>query len=137
MSSPLLSQHLLSASLCTHNNVTQVMHLLGVFNMNSDNHQDWTKTLFRPHSLYPDLSRLCPDPFQMACRVHLKCVYSDQFWWDFASLLTRDFICELTDGCKMEKIMREKNCSGCLVFALMGIGKLTVLKLCHTTKHNM
>lgn len=108
--------------------------------MNGDNHHGWTKALFRPNSLHPDISRLCPDPFQMACRVHLKCVSSDQFWWDFASLLTCDFICGDADCCQTGKKSSEERTPAALcclqwdfkMFSeLTGTGKLTVSKLCH------
>lgn len=75
----------------------------GVFSLSSDIHPEWTKTLFRPNSLYPDISRLWPDQFQMDCRVHLKCVSSEQFWWDFASLFTSDCSCGETDHSKQIK----------------------------------
>lgn len=116
----------------------------GVFSMNSDNHHDWTKPLFRPNSLYPDVSRLCPDPFQMACRVHLKCVSSDQFWWDLASLLTCDFICGDTGCCKTEeKTSSDKTTTVAIwcfqfdfkMFSESCIGKSAVLKFCHLYAH--
>lgn len=76
----------------------------GAFSMNSDINHEWTKALLRPNGLYPDTSRLWPDRFKMDCRVHLKCVSSERFWWDFASLLTSDFICGETGRCKTERI---------------------------------
>lgn len=113
-----------------------------VFSMCSDNHHEWTKTLFRLNSLHPHLSRLFPDPCQMACRVHLKCVSCDQ-WWDFVSLLTCDFICR-GNWLQTAKQVREKKRRGLLwVFAISnqmlcekfskwaGMGRWPVLKLCH------
>ena len=113
----------------------------------ADNHRGWTKALFRRNSLYPDISRLCPDPFQMARRVHLKCVSSDQFWWDFASLLTCDFICGDADCCQREKKSSEKRTPvviwyfqrGIKMFSeLMGIGKIDCFEAMwyYMTLHN-